>query len=118
MSVAVPFFLGKGLSMQEVFALQAWFALIVVATEVPSGCVADLLGRKHTLVVGAVCCGLGHSCLLFAKGFWTLEVFETFLGFAHSLMQPVASDGTSTPTLTDMGASFAITTGGVLILFI
>ena len=32
--------------------------------------------------------------------------------------QLVANDGTGAPTLTDMGASFAIATGGVLTLFI
>jgi len=34
------------------------------------------------------------------------------------LLQLIASDGTGAPTLTDMGASFVIATGGVLSLFI
>lgn len=37
---------------------------------------------------------------------------------AHTRWQLVANDGTGAPTLTDMGASFAIATGGVLTLFI
>jgi hypothetical protein len=36
----------------------------------------------------------------------------------HANWQLVANDGTGAPTLTDMGASFAIATGGVLTLFI
>jgi hypothetical protein len=36
----------------------------------------------------------------------------------HTRWQLVANDGTGAPTLTDMGASFAIATGGVLTLFI
>jgi hypothetical protein len=36
----------------------------------------------------------------------------------HTLWQLFASIGTCAPTLTDMGASFAIATGGVLTLFI
>jgi hypothetical protein len=36
----------------------------------------------------------------------------------HIRWQLVANDGTGAPTLTDMGASFAIATGGVLTLFI
>jgi hypothetical protein len=47
MPVAVPFFQSKGLSMQEVFSLQALFALAVLVTEVPSGYVADLIGSRH-----------------------------------------------------------------------
>ena len=36
----------------------------------------------------------------------------------HTCWQLVAHDGTGAPTLTDMGASFAIATGGVLTVFI
>lgn len=86
MPVAVPFFQDKGLSMQEIFSLQALFGLVVLMTEVPSGYLADLLGRKNTLVVGTVIAALGHSCLLFAEGFWTLALFELCLGLSHSLI--------------------------------
>ena len=55
MPIAVPFFQSKGLSMQEVFSLQALFAVAVLAMEVPSGYLADRLGRKPTLIIGAVC---------------------------------------------------------------
>jgi len=34
----------------------------------------------------------------------------------HANWQLVANEGTGAPTLTDMGASFAITTGGLLTL--
>ena len=36
----------------------------------------------------------------------------------HRRWQLVTNDGTGAPTLTDMGASFGIATGGVLTLFI
>ncbi len=84
--VAVPFFQSKGLSMQEVFSLQALFGLVVLLTEVPSGYLADVLGRKNTLVAGAVIAALGHSALLIADGFWTLAIFEILLGLSYSLI--------------------------------
>jgi len=86
MPVAVPFFSSFGLSMKDVFALQALYGFVVVITEVPSGYIADILGRKNTLVVGAVLAAIGHSCLLVAEGFWTLALFELFLGLSHSLI--------------------------------
>jgi MFS family permease len=86
MPIAVPFFQSKGLTMQEVFSLQALFGLVVLLTEVPSGYIADLIGRKHTLVIGAVFCGIGHTLLLGADGFWTLALFEIALGIGHSLV--------------------------------
>ena len=84
--IAVPFFQSKGLDMQEVFVLQALFAAVVLVTEVPSGYAADLLGRKSTLLVGAVFAGVGHTLLIFADGFWGLAAFEIALGIASSLI--------------------------------
>ena len=86
MPIAVPFFQSKGLSMQEVFSLQALFGLVVLITEVPSGYVADLIGRRQTLIIGAVFAGIGQSLLVFADGFWTLAMFELALGISHSLI--------------------------------
>ncbi len=85
MPVAVPFFQSKGLSMQEVFSLEALFALLVMVLEVPSGYLADLIGRRRCLVLGALFCGVGHSLLLIADGFWTLALFEAALALAYSL---------------------------------
>ena len=50
--VIVPFFESKGLSLAEVYYLQAIFAFVVVVFEVPSGYFADVFGRKNALVVG------------------------------------------------------------------
>ena len=86
MPIAVPFFQSKGLSMQEVLSLQALFGLVVLLTEVPSGYVADIFGRQQTLVAGAVFCGIGHTLLITADGFWTLALFELALGIGHSLV--------------------------------
>lgn len=86
MPIAVPFFQSKGLSMQDVFSLQALFALVVLITEVPSGYVADLIGRKQTLVIGAIFGGIGHTLLIGADGFWGLAMFEIALGISHSLI--------------------------------
>jgi len=86
MPIAVPFFQSKGLSMQEVFSLQALFGLVVLISEVPSGYLADLIGRRQTLIIGAVFAGIGQSLLLTADGFWTLALFELALGISHSLI--------------------------------
>lgn len=86
MPVAVPFFQSKGLSMQEVFSLQALFAFAVLVTEVPSGYVADLIGRRQTLIVGAIFAGCGNSLLVVADGFWGLAAFELALAISYSLI--------------------------------
>jgi hypothetical protein len=86
MPVAVPFFQSRGLTMAEVFTLQAWFAMVVLIMEVPSGYVADVLGRKRTLVLGALFLGVGHSLLPFVYGFLPLALWETCLGISISLI--------------------------------
>ncbi|MBX3707619.1 MAG: MFS transporter [Pseudomonadales bacterium] len=86
MPVAVPFFQSRGLSMQEIFSLQALFALVVLLAEVPSGYVADLFGRRITLVLGAAAAGVGNTILVFADGFWGLAAFEIALAIGYSLI--------------------------------
>ena len=86
MPVIVLFFESRGLTLPEIFLLQAWFATVVLIMEVPSGYLADLLGRKRVMVTGTFVLAVGHSILLFAEGFWQLALFETCMGLAVSLI--------------------------------
>ena len=84
--VLVPFFESKGLSLSEIFYLQAIFAISIVLLEAPSGYLADKIGRRAVLVAGSVAHGAGYLFLVFADGFWQLAVFEIILGIAMSMM--------------------------------
>lgn len=53
--VLVPFFTDWGhISMFQVLVLQSWFSVWVFILEIPTGAVADKIGRKHSLMMGAV----------------------------------------------------------------
>ena len=84
--VIVPFFESKGLSLAEVYYLQAIFAFVVVVFEVPSGYFADVFGRKNALVVGSVFHALGYTVLNFSEGFAGLVFFEATVGIGLSLL--------------------------------
>ena len=84
--VAVPLFGDRGLSMGEILQLQALFGVTVVLMEIPSGYIADVLGRRIALVIGGLFVGIGHTLLLFAFDFWTLVLFEIALGIGLSLI--------------------------------
>lgn len=84
--VLVPFFESKGLTLSEIFYLQAIFATVVVLLEAPSGYLADKMGRRGVLLIGSVAHGAGYLFLVFADGFWPLVVFEVILGVAMSMM--------------------------------
>ncbi|MBL4681517.1 MAG: MFS transporter [Pseudomonadales bacterium] len=84
--VIVPFFASKGLSLTQVYYLQAIFAAVVVVSEIPSGYIADVLGRKNALVAGSLFHGVGFTLLYFADDFVGLVFFEVCLGIGLSLL--------------------------------
>lgn len=83
--VFVPLLLGKGLSMSEILQTQAIFALTVALFEVPSGYLADVYGRKLSLLLSALLTVLGYVCLLEAGQFHEFLIFEIIMGVSVSL---------------------------------
>lgn len=83
--IIVPYYRSKGLSMQEVFELQSFFSLIVLVFELPSGYIADLIGRKNTLVTASLFHALGFSLLPNFDTFWGLIFIQFLLGVGVSL---------------------------------
>lgn len=84
--VIVPFFESKGLSLSEIFYLQAVYAGFIVVLEAPSGMLADRFGRRTVLLIGSIAHGLGYGWLVFADSFVQLLIFECLLGVAASMM--------------------------------
>jgi len=84
--VLIPFFESKGLSLSEIFYLQAIYATVIVLLEAPSGYLADKMGRRVVLVIGSVAHGAGYFFLTLAGGFCQLVIFEIILGIAMSMM--------------------------------
>ncbi len=84
--VFVPLLQGHGLSMSQVLQTQALFALTIALFEVPSGYLADIWGRRNTIVVGAAFFALGFLCLLWADSFVDFLLYEVILGIGFSLI--------------------------------
>lgn len=54
-AVLVPFFTQwGGISLVQVQLLQSWFSLWVFILEIPTGAVADKIGRKHSIALGSL----------------------------------------------------------------
>ncbi len=85
-AVLVPFYTDwGGVGLQQVFFLNAWFFLCNFLFEVPTGTVADSLGRKWSLALGSAVAVLG--VLLYASA-PRIEVFvaaEAILAVAYTL---------------------------------
>ena len=84
MPVVVPFMESFGLGMTEIYQLQAIFAISVVLLEVPSGYLADLFGRKSSLVLAGVFHGTAFTVLAQSENFWGFVVFELLAALGNS----------------------------------
>ncbi|MEH6548919.1 MAG: MFS transporter [Pseudomonadales bacterium] len=87
--VMVPLLQSHGLSMSQVLYTQAVFALAIAICEVPAGYLADLWGRKNTLLLGTSFAAVGYGWLQFSSSFDDFIIFEILLGIAMSLTSGV-----------------------------
>lgn len=84
-AVLVPFFTQWGnISLFQVQLLQSWFSFWVFILEVPTGAVADKIGRKHSLALGSFIVGM--AVLLYGSipsyGVFLISEFLFAIGFA------------------------------------
>ena len=75
-----------GLSMAEIFVLQAILAGTTAVLEFPSGYLADRIGYRTTLVLASACHLVGWTVYLFSPDFWTVAAAEVVLGLGLSLV--------------------------------
>lgn len=86
MPIVVLFYNENGLGQQDIFTLQAIYSVAIVILEIPSGYFADVLGRKKTLIFGAIFGFLGFVTYSFSYGFWGFMIAELILGVGQSLI--------------------------------
>ncbi len=82
MPVIVLFFQENGLSVQDVFVLQALFSVTTLALEIPTGYFADVFSRKTSLIIGGYLSVVGYAVYSISYGFWGFLVAETLLGIS------------------------------------
>ncbi len=86
MPIVTLFFQENGLSMQDVFVVQAVFSISVLLFEVPSGYISDKLGHKRALVLGSLVITLGAVIYALAYGFWAILFAEVVLGIGYAFI--------------------------------
>ena len=84
MPIVVPFYESNGLSMKDIMILQAAYSVAIVVLEIPSGYLADVIGRKKTLIIGAVFGILGFTTYSLSFGFVGFLIAEIILGIGQS----------------------------------
>ncbi|MGE0089433.1 MAG: MFS transporter [Bacteroidales bacterium] len=86
MPIVVLFYEDNGLEMHHVFILQAIYSVSIVVLEIPSGFLADAMGRKKTIIIGTVLGTLGFATYSFSYGFVGFLIAEIILGIGQSLI--------------------------------
>lgn len=83
--IIVPYWKQLGISLKEVYQLQAIFGLMMIILDVPAGYVSDLFGRKICLIMVGLFNGLTYFLLLNGKTFWHFALFEVSAAIAFAL---------------------------------
>lgn len=83
--IFVPLLQGHGLSMAEILQTQAVFAFLIAALELPSGYLADMIGRKRVLLAGSIVAAAASYVMMHAQSFTDFLLFEALMGIAVSL---------------------------------
>ena len=83
--VIVPYWQGLGLTLKEVFMLQGIFGVALIIFDAPAGYMADIVGRKKSLLVGTIISALGWQILWMGSTFTHFAIYELIVGLGLSL---------------------------------
>jgi MFS family permease len=86
MPIIIPFYQSNHLSITEIMLLKSVYALVIVLLELPSGYFADVLGRKKTLIIGAISGAAGFFVYSFTHSYLGFLVAEISLGAGQSFI--------------------------------
>lgn len=75
----------RGFSLLEIGVLESIFHMVSMCFEIPSGAVADVFGRKKTLLMSWCVCFLSNILMIFSEGFWSVALAIGFSAFSYNL---------------------------------
>ncbi|MFX0104622.1 MAG: MFS transporter [Candidatus Hodarchaeota archaeon] len=85
--VYIPFMtIWGGLSFFQIMILQSYFTAMIVLFEIPSGAIADFLGRKAGLLLSALSVAVAALTYSIIPNFFMFILAETFWAFGSALM--------------------------------
>lgn len=69
-SIWVLYLLFCGLNLGEIGILEGIYHATSIVCEIPSGAVADLLGRKRSMILSRICIAVSCMLMLLSRNFW------------------------------------------------
>ena len=83
--ILIPYYKDNNLNSTQVFTVQAAYALSILMLEIPSGYLADVIGRKRTLILGAVFLPAGLCIYAFTGTFYLFVLAEFVIAISNSM---------------------------------
>lgn len=83
--IIVIFLLSRGLSFTQIMLLNTVSAVSVVIFEVPTGAIADRIGRKNSIFLGALAMAVSMIILTFAQNFLWFSLSEIVFALGMAL---------------------------------
>ncbi len=75
----------KGLSLLEIGMMEGFFHVVSLLMEVPTGAIADLMGRKASRIAGRVMSLVSLLIMLFSNSFWMFALSFFFSALSYNL---------------------------------
>ena len=85
-AVWVVFLLQRGFSIAQVGIAEGVFHVVSMCCEIPSGMVADLIGRKRTLVLSGLVSAVGSLCMILTNAFPMILVAMGLNALSYNLV--------------------------------
>ncbi|MEE4240113.1 MAG: MFS transporter, partial [Desulfopila sp.] len=86
MPIVALYYTENGLDEYDIFLLQAVYSVSVALLEIPSGYMADVIGRKKSLIMGSILGTLGYVIYSVSSGFYGFLAAEVILGLGGSFI--------------------------------
>ena len=81
MPIIVLFFLEHDLTLTQVILLQSIYSISVAFFEIPSGYIADVFGRRKTIIFSTIFSFMGYVVFSFYSGFFAFSLAQVLVEF-------------------------------------
>lgn len=78
---AIVYFRDLGFTVFQISLLMMALPLCMLLFEIPTGAIADIYGRKFSVLIGALIQGLAVLSILFLQNFWAILLAFAMVGF-------------------------------------
>ncbi len=83
--ILIPYYVSNHLSKTQIFSIQAAYALSILVLEIPSGYLADVIGRRRTLILGALFMPIGIGIYVSTHSFLSFLLAEFTIAIGNSM---------------------------------